>query len=104
MLQHFLNINAGTCNSNSIRSQNANSREYLESIVESTHSQLKMLAGAPSVQMQDTPGRESSLVPDDDHDDLEDELDPDVRRHAVAEERRQGEAEGEFYDGDGDQD
>ena len=36
-----------------IRSENANSREYLESIVESTHSQLKMLAGAPSVQMQE---------------------------------------------------
>ena len=36
-----------------IRSENTNSREYLESIVESTHSQLKMLAGAPSVQMQE---------------------------------------------------
>ena len=52
---------------------------------------------------QDTPGRESSLFPDGD-DAVEDTLDPDVRSHVVAEERRRGEAEGEFYEGDGDQD
>ena len=86
-----------------IRFQNANSREYLESIVESTHSQLRMLAGAPGIQMQDTPGIESCFVPDE-HDP---EGDPDpggARRHAAVEERRRGEAEGEFYAGDGDQD
>ena len=66
------------------------------------NTQILNLRNRPDTN-QDTPGRKSSLVPDDD-DDLEDELDPDVRGHAVAEERRRGEAEGEFYDGDGDQD
>jgi len=36
------------------RSENANTRPYLESIVESMHNQLKMVAHAPSVQMQVT--------------------------------------------------
>ncbi len=32
--------------------ENANSREYLDSLVESMHKILKMLDGAPSVQFQ----------------------------------------------------
>ena len=34
------------------RSENANPKSYLDSIVETTHQQLKMVQHAPSVQMQ----------------------------------------------------
>merc|ERR1711976_798449 len=37
------------------RSENANSRQYLDSIMETMHNQLKMVQHAPSVQMQDMP-------------------------------------------------
>ena len=37
------------------RQENANSKVYLESIVETTQNHLKMVAHAPSVQMQDVP-------------------------------------------------
>eukprot|EP00095_Tigriopus_kingsejongensis_P007050 snap_masked-scaffold146_size311726-processed-gene-1.15 protein:Tk07050 transcript:snap_masked-scaffold146_size311726-processed-gene-1.15-mRNA-1 annotation:"histone deacetylase hdac3 protein" len=81
-----------------LRSENANSRPYLDSIVETMHTQLKMVQHAPSVQMQDMPG---SGIPED-HDHLDD-IDPDIRLHELEEERRT-EAENEFYDGDRDQD
>jgi hypothetical protein len=34
------------------RQENANSRQYLDSIIESMHTHLKMVQHAPSVQMQ----------------------------------------------------
>ena len=37
------------------RQENANSKAYLESIVETTQNHLKIVAHAPSVQMQDVP-------------------------------------------------
>lgn len=37
--------------------ENANSKPYLDSIVETMHSQLKMVDHAPSVQMADIPGK-----------------------------------------------
>jgi len=80
------------------RSENANSKQYLDSIVETMYSQLKTVQHAPSVQMQDVPG---PFVPED-YNHL-DEVDPDSRNVALDEERRI-EAEGEFYDGDKDQD
>ncbi len=82
-----------------MRQENANSRQYLETIVATTHDNLKMVAHAPSVQMQDTPAIHS-IIPED-HDNLDD-ADPDVRCHE--EEERRTEHEGEFYDGDRDQD
>jgi histone deacetylase 3 len=80
------------------RSENANSKAYLDSILETMHTQLKMVQHAPSVQMQDVPGPFTS----EDHGHLDD-LDPDIRAHELEEERRV-EHEGEFYDGDKDQD
>jgi histone deacetylase 3 len=80
------------------RSENANSKPYLESILETMHTQIRMVQHAPSVQMQDVPG---SFLPED-NDNLDD-LDPDVRNHELEEERRV-EPENEFYDGDRDQD
>ncbi len=80
------------------RQENANSKQYLDSIVETMYQQLKIVQHAPSVQMQDVPGP----FPPEDHGHLDD-LDPDTRTHDVEEERRV-EAEGEFYDGDKDQD
>ncbi|XP_040563550.1 histone deacetylase 3 [Lepeophtheirus salmonis] len=80
------------------RSENGNSRVYLESIIETMHAQLKLIQHSPSVQMQDVPG---PMIPLD-HDNL-DELDPDIRNHELEEERRV-EQENEFYDHDKDQD
>ena len=37
------------------RSENANSKQYLDSIVETMYSQLKMVQHAPSVQVQGLP-------------------------------------------------
>ena len=82
------------------RQENANSRQYLESIMESMHNQLKMVQHAPSVQMQDMPNSVSNHLKVD----LEDILDPDERTNDIEEERRTAEHDGEFYDGDRDQD
>ena len=49
--------------------------------------------------MQDVPNSTSKL-----NDDLDDILDPDERTNDIDEERRPAEHEGEFYDGDRDQD
>ena len=53
---------------------NANSKQYLEAIVRYTQENLKMLAGAPSVQMQDVP---PDFISDDANN--MDDKDPDVR-------------------------
>ncbi len=82
------------------RQENGNARSYLDAIVQTTHDNLKMVAHAPSVQMQDTP--RAPLVPED-HGNL-DELDPDGREARDLEEEQRTQHEGEFYDNDRDQD
>jgi len=74
------------------RMENANSQQYLSSIVETVSRQLKLLQGSPSVQMADMPdsflkGREA------------DEGDPDKRQLM---DDLKPEHNGEFYDGDSD--
>jgi len=76
------------------RMENANSQQYLASIVETVGRQLKLLQGAPSVQMADMPdcflkGREVEEG-DPDKRQLMDDLKP--------------EHNGEYFDGDSDQD
>jgi len=76
------------------RMENANSQQYLASIVETVGRQLKLLQGAPSVQMADMPdcflkGREPEEG-DPDKRQLMDDLKP--------------EHNGEYFDGDSDQD
>jgi len=75
------------------RMENANSTQYLASIVETVSRQLKLLAGAPSVQMADMPdsflkGREAE------------EGDPD-RRQLMDD--LKAEHNGEYFDGESDQ-
>jgi len=82
------------------RKENANSRQYLDSIMETMHNQLKMVQHAPSVQMQDMPNSTSNHLKVD----LEDILDPDERTNDIEEERRGADHDSEFYDGDRDQD
>lgn len=83
-----------------IRSENANSKQYLELITKHVCDNLKMVQHSPSVQMQDIPP--SILDPDRDAAALDD-ADPDIRM-PQAEEDRCIEAGNEFYDGDRDQD
>jgi len=76
------------------RMENANSQQYLFNIVETVERQLKLLTGAPSVQMHDVPdcflkGREEA------------EGDPDKRQLM---DDLKLEHNGEYYDGDSDQD
>merc|ERR1719500_363235 len=76
------------------RMENANSHQYLASIVETVGRQLKLLQGAPSVQMADMPdcflkGREPE------------EGDPDKRQLM---DDLKTEYNGEYFDGDSDQD
>merc|ERR1711874_214492 len=78
------------------RQDNANSRQYLDNIMETVHRQLKMVACAPSVQMQDVP-------PTDAVKDENSEQDPNVRRHQLMDDLRV-DHNGEFYDDDSDQD
>merc|ERR1719400_2180680 len=82
------------------RQENANSRQYLDSIMETMHNQLKMVQHAPSVQMHDMPT--STSINMSQH--MEDILDPDERTNDIEEERRGAEHDSEFYDGDRDQD
>jgi len=77
------------------RMENANSSTYLQSIVETIERQLDLLAGAPSVQMHDVPdgflkNREKPETDPDKRPQMMDDLKP--------------EHNGEFYDGDSDQD
>jgi len=76
------------------RMENANSPQYLAAIVETVGRQLKLLTGAPSVQMHDVPdsflkGREAE------------EGDPDKRQLM---DDLKTDHNGEYFDGDSDQD
>jgi len=76
------------------RMENANSQQYLSNIVETIDRQLKLLDGAPSVQMHSVP--DSFLKARE-----EAEADPDKRQMM---EDLKPEHNGEYYDGDSDQD
>lgn len=78
------------------RSDNANSKQYLEAIVKTVCENLKCLDHAPSVQMQDVPANLLNLENLEEHD-------PDVRNHQTELDNRI-EPANEFYDGDKDQD
>lgn len=69
------------------RTENANSRHYLETIVGTTYTQLRKVQHAPSVQMQDVPSVFER--PEDDEDDETDEEEEEERRVIP---------ENEFYD------
>lgn len=77
------------------RMENANSSAYLQAIVETVSRQLDLLAGAPSVQMHDVPDGflKDRVKPEDD---------PDKRPQLMDDLKI--EHNGEFYDGDSDQD
>lgn len=78
------------------RMENANTSAYLQSIVETVERQLDLLAGAPSVQMHDVPDGflKNRVKPT--------EGDPDKRQQLMDD--MKPEHNGEFYDGDSDQD
>jgi len=87
------------------RRENMNSRAYLESIVETTQNHLKIVAHAPSVQMQDVPRtfeRANGAETFDEMGDSNSAL-QDIRNPQEEEDKRVDPA-GEFYDGDRDQD
>merc|ERR1719318_2019834 len=75
------------------RMENANSQQYLSNIVETVGRQLKLLTGAPSVQMHDVP--DSFLKGSEGE-----EGDPDKRQLM---DDLKVEHNGEYYDGDSDQ-
>jgi len=95
-----------------LRQENANSKQYLDSIVETMHAQLKMIEHAPSVQMQDAPGSilySTKNENGEDKENLEEMGDSnsalnDIRNSEIELEERRAVAENEFYDGDRDQD
>merc|ERR1719300_1020547 len=95
-----------------LRQENANSRQYLDSIVETMYAQLKMIEHAPSVQMQDAPGSVLYSLKNEngeDKENLEEMGDSnsalnDIRNSEIELEERRAVAENEFYDGDKDQD
>ncbi len=71
--------------------------QYLDTIRQYTHENLKLLTHAPSVQMHD-------ILPDINNiDDVNDDLDPDIRNHQAEIDSRV-EPVNEFYDGDKDND
>lgn len=78
------------------RQDNANSKQYLETIVKSVYENLKCLDHSPSVQMQDVPSDLLNL------ENIE-EPDPDIRNSQNDLDNRI-EPANEFYDGDKDQD
>jgi histone deacetylase 3 len=78
------------------KQDNANTRQYLETLRQFIHENLRHLPHSPSVQMQDIP---SDMI---DLDNL-DELDPDTRTNQDDIDR-QVEPANEFYDGDRDND
>ncbi|CAL1280171.1 unnamed protein product [Larinioides sclopetarius] len=80
------------------KQDNANSKQYLETIVKHVTENLKCLVHAPSVQMQDVP--EDLLRAQMEE---EKETDPDVRM-SQQEADAKVEAPNEFYDGEKDQD
>ena len=77
--------------------ENANSSAYLQSIVETVDKQLDLLAGAPSVQMHDVPDGFLKNREKDGEDD------PD-KKMSLMDDLHKLEHNGEFYDGDSDQD
>jgi len=79
------------------RMENANSSAYLQSIVETVDKQLDLLAGAPSVQMHDVPDGFLKNREKDGEDD------PD-KKMSLMDDLHKLEHNGEFYDGDSDQD
>nr|QVX32609.1 HDAC3 [Platynereis dumerilii] len=81
----------------STKQENLNTRQYLESIRQFIHENLKYLSHAPSVQMQDIPTDIFNL------EDPEENLNPDIRNHQETEDRRI-EPNNEFYDGEQDND
>ncbi|XP_054270562.1 histone deacetylase 3 [Macrosteles quadrilineatus] len=81
------------------RQDNANSKQYLETIVKNVYDNLKLLQNSPSVQMQDVPG---DAFPDMANNNVDDK-DPDVRI-TKEEEEAKIEPVNEFYNGDKDQD
>jgi len=82
------------------RMENNNSPQYLQNIVETIFKQLKLLAGAPSVQMQDVPSVIDSLkdrlAEDEDNN-------PDSKKRQLMDDLAILD-NGEFYDDDSDQD
>jgi len=78
------------------RQENANSKQYLETIIKSVSDNLKCLDNSPSVQMQDVPPDILNL------ENIE-EPDPDVRNHQNDLDTRI-EPVNEFFDGEKDQD
>uniref|UniRef100_A0A1B6LRK8 Histone deacetylase n=1 Tax=Graphocephala atropunctata TaxID=36148 RepID=A0A1B6LRK8_9HEMI len=81
------------------RTDNANSKQYLETITKHVYDNLKLLQNSPSVQMQDVP---NDALPDMSKCSL-DEKDPDVRV-SKEEEDMKVDPVNEFYNGDKDQD
>lgn len=81
------------------RQDNANTKQYLDSINKFVYDNLKLCQHAPSVQMYARP--EDALPPEDDRN--MDDGDPDVRI-SQSDEDRMVEANNEFYDGDQDND
>jgi len=77
------------------RMENANTSAYLQSILETVDRQLNLLSHAPSVQMHDVP---DSFLKNRG----KSETDPDKRPNLMDDMKL--EANGEFYDGDSDQD
>ncbi|KAL5273822.1 HDAC3 family protein [Megaselia abdita] len=81
------------------RTDNCNSKQYLELIVKHVYENLKMLQHAPSVQMFNIP--DDALEPEETR--MKDEPDPDVRINQMDEDKMV-EAKNEFFDGDNDND
>lgn len=81
------------------RTDNANSKQYLELIVKHVYENLKMLQHAPSVQMFHIP--EDALEPEENR--IKEEPDPDVRINQMDEDKMV-EPKNEFFDGENDND
>jgi histone deacetylase 3 len=79
------------------RQDNANSKQYLDSITKHVYDNLKMCQHAPSVQIHDRP--DDALPPVD----VKEEPDPEVRV-SQADEDKMVEPKNEFFDGDQDND
>ncbi|XP_033636337.1 histone deacetylase 3-like [Asterias rubens] len=78
------------------RIENLNTKQYIDQVRQTVQENLKCIAHAPSVQMQDVPPDLLSL-------DETEEPDPDVRSSTKEQDERI-EAANEFYDGEKDQD
>ncbi|WAR22758.1 HDAC3-like protein, partial [Mya arenaria] len=80
----------------STKQENLNTKQYLESLRQMVHENLKQVAFSPSVEMQDVPPDLLSF-------DNTEEPDPDIRNSQQDQDKRI-EANNEFYDGDKDND